>query len=236
MVSNKPVDYENLIVILAFGAVFTLVYAATQIALRAPINERSFALATVVPGYERPQAPKHLHGGMGAVPPMPNTKPTLKPKDAALIKERFEQAVALMHAKQYEYAITALNQILDLQPDIPEVYVNLGFSYLDMGQNDTALGAFTKATDLRPGQANAYFGLAMALDGKKDYEGALGAMRAYIHLSKPDDPWLAKARSAIWEWEGQLGRIPGVTEVPDGAAKSELTQKASPHQKRPGPE
>jgi len=54
------------------------------------------------------------------------------------------------------------------------------------------------------------------LEGLKDYEAALGAMRAYIHLSIPSDPFLAKARSALWEWEARLGRISGIKEMPDG--------------------
>ena len=44
----------------------------------------------------------------------------------------------------------------------------------------------------------------------EDYEGALGAMRSYIHLSPPNDPFLAKARAAIWEWETKLGREPKI--------------------------
>jgi tetratricopeptide (TPR) repeat protein len=168
---------------------------------------------------------------MGAVPPMQDHKPELQPADAALIKQRFEQAVALLHAKQYDYAVKALDQILTMQADIPEVYVNLGYAYLGLEQPDTAQAAFAKATDIRPGQANAYYGLAMAMDRKKDYEAALGAMRTFIHLSKPEDPFLAKARAAIWEWEGQLGRIPGVKEVPEGTDKSMLTPKTTPHKR-----
>lgn len=127
---------------------------------------------------------------------------------------RFQQAVALLHAKQYEYAVTALDRVMQLAPQMPEAYVNMGFAYLGLKDFETARKLFDKATDLRPEQTNAYWGLAEALEGTKDYEGALGAMRSYIHLSKPNDPYLPKARSALWEWEARLGRIPGVNPKP----------------------
>ncbi|MDH3355809.1 MAG: hypothetical protein OEL79_11415, partial [Chromatiales bacterium] len=38
-----------------------------------------------------------------------------------------------------------------------------------------------------------------------DLEGALGAMRSYIHLGKNEKPqYIERARSALWEWEAQL--------------------------------
>ena len=41
-----------------------------------------------------------------------------------------------------------------------------------------------------------------------DKEAALGAMRSYIHLAPPDDAYVKKARSAIWEWGEELKRGP----------------------------
>ena len=93
---------------------------------------------------------------------------------------------------------------------MPEAYVNLGYAYLGLEEYQTAANAFSKAIDLRPNQVNAYYGLAEALEGMQDYEGALGAMRSYIHLSPPNDPFLAKAKSAIWELETKLGREPQI--------------------------
>jgi hypothetical protein len=49
-------------------------------------------------------------------------------------------------------------------------------------------------------------------------------MRTYIHLTTPDDPYLTKARAAIWEWQGQLGRIPGVKPAPKGEGISIETE------------
>jgi hypothetical protein len=42
-------------------------------------------------------------------------------------------------------------------------------------------------------------------------------MRTYIHLSRPDDAHLVKARAALWEWEAQLGRVRRVRLAVDDA-------------------
>jgi tetratricopeptide (TPR) repeat protein len=148
--------------------------------------------------------------------------------DAQLVKQRFEQAVALLHAKQYDYAVMALNQVIELQPKLPEAYVNIGYAYLGLEQWEPAIVAFSKAIDLHLQQANAYYGLALAFEGNEDYEGALGAMRSYIHLSTPDDPFLAKARSALWEWEEILGRVPGPRNPNKDATTSTVAEGTSP--------
>ncbi len=123
---------------------------------------------------------------------------------------RFDQGVALLHAKRYEYAATAFQRVIEIAPRMPEAHVNLGFAFLGVQQYEDAGNEFNLATQLHPEQANAYWGLALAMEGLKDYEGALGAMRAYIHLSRtPNDPYVPKARAALWEWEEQLGRIKG---------------------------
>ena len=46
-----------------------------------------------------------------------------------------------------------------------------------------------------------YYGLALAHEADGDLPAAMGAMRAYLHLSPADDKHRAKARSALWEWE-----------------------------------
>ena len=61
---------------------------------------------------------------------------------------------------------------------------------------------------MRPEQANAYWGLAVALEKLGDLHVALGAMRTYIHLSPADDPYVRRARSALWEWDDAIARGP----------------------------
>lgn len=126
----------------------------------------------------------------------------------AEVRQRFEQAVVMLHAKEYDHAVAALHRVLELAPKMPEAHVNMGFALLGRGEPEAARSFFQGAIDLRPQQANAYYGLALAEEARHDYEAALGAMRSYLHLSPADEPHRARARAALWEWEQKLGRLP----------------------------
>jgi len=117
------------------------------------------------------------------------------------IKKRFEQAVVMLHAQQYDYAVKALHRVIELAPRMPEAHVNLGYAFLGGGDAKSARDFFMSAIDLKQDQMNAYYGLAIAAEKLNDIEMALGAMRTYVHLSPKDDPYRARARSALWEWQ-----------------------------------
>lgn len=124
----------------------------------------------------------------------------------AELRLRFEQAVVMLHAKDYDNAITALHRVLELAPRLPEAHVNMGYALLGLQKMDAARGFFEAAVELNPRQANAYYGLALVAEDHKDYESALGAMRTYLHFAPAEDPHRVRARSALWEWEDKLGR------------------------------
>ena len=116
------------------------------------------------------------------------------------VEQHFKRAVMMLHARQFEYAIPALQKTIELAPRMPEAYVNMGYALLGLKNYEAASQYFVTAIDLRPAQANAYWGLAVSLEHQDDYDAAIGAMRTYIHLSDPADPFLKKASAAIWEW------------------------------------
>ncbi|HEY6897735.1 MAG TPA: hypothetical protein VI279_10785, partial [Rhodocyclaceae bacterium] len=120
------------------------------------------------------------------------------------IDQRFQQGVMMLHAKQYDHALTSFHRVMQLAPDMPEAYVNTGYALLGMKRYKEAYDFFESATQLRRSQANAYFGMAEALEGMGDLPGALGAMRSFVHLAKANDPYRTKAESAIWEWSARL--------------------------------
>lgn len=132
----------------------------------------------------------------------------------AELRQRFEQAVLMLHAKQYDNAVTALHRVLELAPRLPEAHANMGYALLGLERPDAAEGFFQAAAELNPRQANAYWGLALVAEGRGDYESALGAMRTYLHFSPANDPYRARARSALWEWEEKLGRHAAATPAP----------------------
>jgi Flp pilus assembly protein TadD len=114
---------------------------------------------------------------------------------------RFQQAVMMLHSRQYDYAVTSLKRVLALAPRMPEAHANMGYALLGQGHHEAARDYFYSAIDLRPRQVNAYWGLAVSLEALCDFEGATGAMRSYVHLSGPEDPFLPRARAALWEWD-----------------------------------
>ncbi|HQQ72003.1 MAG TPA: tetratricopeptide repeat protein [Alicycliphilus sp.] len=118
------------------------------------------------------------------------------------VKLRFDQAVAMLRQGEYEHAVTALHRVLVLAPKMPEAHVNMGFALLGLKRTKAARDFFESATVLKPDQANAYYGLALAWEASGDLAMATGAMRTYLHLARDEDPkHLARARAALWEWD-----------------------------------
>ncbi len=140
---------------------------------------------------------------------VPRAEPVRHAEEArkAEIDARFKQGVVMLHAKRYEHAAVAFHRVLELAPEMPEAHVNMGFTLLGQKENAMAESFFKGAIALRPGQANAYYGLALALEAQGDLPGALGAMRAYLHLTPPDDRYVGKARATLLRWEADMEKI-----------------------------
>jgi tetratricopeptide (TPR) repeat protein len=120
------------------------------------------------------------------------------------VYRRFKQGVAMLHAKRYEHAVTALQRVLELSPGMPEAYVNMGFAMIGLEKYETAREQFKRAIAINAEQVNAYYGLAVALEGLNDLMGAIGAMESYVHLTTKDDPFKPRAQAALWEWRAAV--------------------------------
>lgn len=212
-------DFEALTVILSLAIIIAIGSLITTL----PAWDMGRSSAPLVKGYT---LPAHMRNA-----PMAKPTPSVEEgaqqafreafaepqtEQEAKVMERFQQGIALLHAKRYDYAITAMDSVLNMAPNMPEAYVNMGYAFLGLEEYGPARGAFEKALSIKLDQVNAYYGLAIAFEGTNELEAALGAMRSYIHLSKPDDLFVTKARAALWEWEAQLGRIEGVEVAPEG--------------------
>ncbi|HSF95102.1 MAG TPA: TlpA disulfide reductase family protein [Thermohalobaculum sp.] len=138
--------------------------------------------------------------------------------------EAFEAGLNHMRAGDAHAAALAFDAARRADPHAVAAYVNLGFASLELGRPAAARAAFEQATEIVPAQANAYYGMAEALEALGDTEGALGAMRTYLHLTPEEDPFRRRAMSAIWEWEASLAAV---------RAEAEATQAASPVQDAP---
>ena len=124
---------------------------------------------------------------------------------AAEVRRRFDEAVLMLHARQYEPAAAALHRVLALEPALPEAHVNMGFALLGLQRLKEARDFFEGATALRAAQANAYYGLALVGEAQGDLPLAIGAMRSYLHLAGTDatEAHLRRARAALWTWESR---------------------------------
>jgi len=122
---------------------------------------------------------------------------------AQITDQYFNKALALMVNKQYQLAVVEWNQLLLLNPSLPEAHVNLGFSLFEIGMYQMAMDHFLQALDIKQYQVNAYYGLAICYEKLGDIQAASGAMRSFIHLADKADPYVRKARSALWEWENE---------------------------------
>lgn len=125
-------------------------------------------------------------------------------KRRAEIDARFKQGIVMLHAKEYEHAVTAFHRVLQLVPGLPEAHVNMGFALLGQKRFKEARDFFDSATALKPDQINAYYGMAEAYEGLGDLYGAVEAMEAYLHRAKADDPFRRRAEAAVWEWRSRL--------------------------------
>jgi len=138
------------------------------------------------------------HSPAEVTPPLPHD---------AEVKRLFDAAVVMLHARQYEHAVTALHRVLAYAPKMPEAHANMGYALLGLQRPREARAFFEAASALAPMQANAYYGLALVHDAEGDRAAALGAMRTYVHLARSERPQhLARARAALWEWEAAASR------------------------------
>lgn len=128
--------------------------------------------------------------------------------EPAGFSEAFAAGITFLRLGDAHSAVQAFETARKANPHAPEVYANLGFAYLELNQPAASRAVFERASAIAPMQVNVYFGLAEALDALGDTEGAMGAMRTYLHLAPDNDPFRRRAMSALWEWETRGAAAP----------------------------
>lgn len=134
--------------------------------------------------------------------------------------EYFRTGVHLLQVDRPVDAAGYFERALEVRPAQPEVHANLGFARLMAGDYRTAEESFRIALEYNPEQVNAYYGWAESLEAIGDLEGALGAMRTFIHLAREEDEYVRRARSAVWEWSATLDRRRAAGDLPNAAQQS----------------
>jgi len=154
---------------------------------------------------------------------------TPPPQDGSTLKRQFRQGVLMLHMREYEHAMVSFHRVLAQAPELPEAHVNMGYALSGLSRWPEARDFFANAIELNPAQANAYFGLAIALDGMSDRPGAIGAMRSFVHLVSADDPFRRKAEAALWEWTGSAGQMPHAFPTPGNELPNARSPEAPHH-------
>jgi tetratricopeptide (TPR) repeat protein len=128
----------------------------------------------------------------------PSTPPAAPTKDAG--KESFEQL--LLHAHQLrehehsKQAIDIYDRALALRPNDAEALTGLGFCFLDLEDNDSAIGEFSKAVRSNSRFSDAYMGLAEAFRARNQKRDAVKNYQKYLDIT-PDGQDAEVARRAL---------------------------------------
>jgi tetratricopeptide (TPR) repeat protein len=85
--------------------------------------------------------------------------------------------------KKYDVAINMYNQVITLNPDIEEVYVNRGSAYDYLEKYDEAIADYNKAIELNPKFALAYNNRGNAFNKLKQYDNAFKDYITAIELN-----------------------------------------------------
>ncbi len=150
-----------------------------------------------------------VHGLPGETPPAREDGfDVTRHMQAQRVATRFREAVNLQHAGHPARALPIWEEVVDLAPTLPEARVNLGFTLLDLDRPRAAESAFRQAIGLRPGQANAHYGLALALAAQARFTEAQAAMRSFLRHTGPGDPWLARAHKLLEQWPSENCETP----------------------------
>lgn len=183
-------DHDYLVIILSLS----LVVALAAITVRFSLHYEEFVPQPI---------------GATKVAADPRANPAGHAHEARMkeIDSRFHQAVAMLHARRYDMAITALHRVLQLSPRLPEAHLNMGYALYGAENYTAARDFFDTAIELDPYSANAYYGLAEASAALDDYGMAIGAMSSYLHLrkdAKMDDKFVNKARALLTQWQAKV--------------------------------
>jgi len=88
------------------------------------------------------------------------------------VRETFNQGVTFYNGGQYEEAIKAFQVVLDVDPEQPSVWANVGACYTKLEQYDKAIAAYEESIKLEPENASHYQSIGSAYAGSGDAEKA----------------------------------------------------------------
>ena len=113
-------------------------------------------------------------------------KVAVKPLSAKA-REYYEKANTYSRRGLHSEALLMYAKVLDMDPEFPDTYLNLGWAHLILGQFDSAELFFRKAVQLDPDNDNAYSALGFCLLNQKNFSEAENAFKKAIELNYHND-------------------------------------------------
>lgn len=199
---------------------------------RSVVAERSVAAVEPTLSNASPFSNLQLSGVAGrkaASEEFADVEPKIRDDDSqgAQIRKVLKDATREIRAKRYNNALGILDGARPHVQKYPESYLLVAQALEGRKDYATARDFYNASLDRDPMLADAYWGVATTSEALGDLPAALGGMRSFLHTVPNPDPnrlKVAQARSAIWEWEAQLGRGPwGPTKgVPPGLRADQI--------------
>ncbi len=107
---------------------------------------------------------------------------------AALLKQTFEEGVALSRAGDFDGAIAKFNEASGMVPNCYDCYYNIGYAQSQKKAYDEAEAAFLKAIEFKPDYVDAYNGLATVYNAQKKFDKASEASAKAVELAAAASP------------------------------------------------
>ncbi|WP_237055249.1 tetratricopeptide repeat protein [Microbulbifer sediminum] len=147
-----------------------------------------------------------------------------KVRVAGGVSRDFEESLQLLHAGEYQQAISLLNDVVEREQRLPAPYVNLGIAYYKSGDQKHAEESFLKALEIDPVHPTANNELAVLYrkqgrfeEARKIYTDAISSNPEYSPLVKNlgilCDLYLQDLQCALAQFDQYLKLNPDDQEV-----------------------
>jgi len=103
-----------------------------------------------------------------------------------------------------QWTVATFDQAIKLDPNNPQLYLDLGGFYYSFGQYDNALSLFQASVNLKQDFANGWYNLAAAYNQKKDYQKTFDALTQTARLVPLDSPNYQKVQKELEEVKAKL--------------------------------
>jgi tetratricopeptide (TPR) repeat protein len=101
--------------------------------------------------------------------------------------ELLETGSVLLDSRNAPSALPLFLRAVELAPNHPQAWNDLGLAYMQLGQLDDAVSSFRKQIEINPSNEHSYNYLGVALQQQQKYDDAVDAYRKQIELN-PLDP------------------------------------------------